>query len=245
MSRPRLLDLFCGGGGAAMGYHRAGFEVVGVDINPQPRFPFAFVQGDALDFVRNEASGFVGIHASPPCQKYSAMTRGRWQSRDHPDLVGPTRELLIATGLPYIIENVVGAPLLNAMMLCGTMFGLRTADGAQLRRHRLFECPWWFDLVPQCQHNNGSPIGVYGGGQHPDRRRPATIGVWGNAGGFSKRDGVQHYGEDARREAMGIDWMRGKELSEAIPPVYTEFLGRAMFAYIGRLESERITHMEQ
>lgn len=110
---PVILDLFCCAGGAAMGYHRAGFRVVGVDSRPQPRYPFEFIQGDALEHLSLYGSEFDAAHASPPCQKYSAMTKGRWQSREHPDLVAPTRTMLIALGLPYIIENVVGAPLLN------------------------------------------------------------------------------------------------------------------------------------
>lgn len=229
--RPRLLDLFCGAGGAGMGYFRAGFNVVGVDIKPQPRYPFAFVQADALDYAAEHGHEYDAIHASPPCQKYSAMTKRRWQDREHPDLVAPTRALLIDTGLPYIIENVVGAPLINPVMLCGTMFGLQTTEGSQLRRHRLFELSFYC-LTPPCDHNDGSPIGVYGGGQHPDRRRPATIGVWGNAGGHSERDNLDHYGMDARREVMGIDWMTGRELSQAIPPAYTEFIGRQLIRHL-------------
>jgi DNA (cytosine-5)-methyltransferase 1 len=128
----RLLDLFCGAGGAAMGYYRAGYtEIVGVDIHPQKRYPFTFVQGDALEYLAAHGHEFDLIHASPPCQAYS---RARMlQGNDHPDLVGPTRELLIASGKPYIIENVVGAPLINPIRLTGTMFGLLTV------RPRLFE----------------------------------------------------------------------------------------------------------
>lgn len=230
-AKPRLLDLFCGAGGATKGYQRAGFYVVGVDIKPQPRYcGDEFVRADAMDVLQSfdvdEWGNFDAIHASPPCQKYSAMTRGRWQDREHPDHIAGVRAWLIETGLPFVIENVMGAPLINPTLLCGTMFGLRTREGSQLRRHRLFECPWLFALIPECQHNDGSAIGVYGGGQHPERRRPATIGVWGNAGGHSVRDGLDHYGTEARQEAMGIDWMRGPELSEAIPPAYTEWIGR-------------------
>lgn len=222
---PRLLDLFCGAGGASMGYHRAGFEVVGVDIKKQPRYPFPFIQAD-WEGVVGILNEFDAVHASPPCQKDSVLRRGRWKDREHPDLIAPVRAHLKGSGLPYVIENVVGAKLENPMLLCGTMFGLRTAEGSQLRRHRLFECPWWFDLIPQCQHNNGKPIG-------PDRR-PASIGVWGNAGGKSKRDGLQHYGTDARRVAMGCDWMEGKELSEAIPPAYTKYIGEQLLAFLLR-----------
>lgn len=226
MNRPRLLDLFCCAGGAAMGYQHTGFDVTGVDIRPQPHYPFEFVQADALEYLAAHGHEYDAIHASPPCQKYSTMTKGRWQDRKHPDLIAPTRALLVQSGVPYVIENVGGAPLINPVMLCGTMFGLQTSEGSQLRRHRLFECSWAsLILTPPCNHNDGSPIGVYGGGQNPARRRPATIGVWGNAGGHSERDNLDHYGIDARREAMGIDWTSGPELSEAIPPAYTEFVG--------------------
>jgi DNA (cytosine-5)-methyltransferase 1 len=222
----RLLDLCCGAGGAAMGYHRAGFtEIVGIDNRPQPRYPFRFIQADALKPpVRLE--DFDAIHASPPCQAYSAMTKGRWQDREHADLVGAIRELIAASGRPWVIENVMGAPLRYSLQLCGTQFGLQTTEGSQ------FESPWVFALLPPCSHNDGSAIGVYGGGQHPSRRRPATIGVWGNSGGFSQRDSLHHYGIDKRKEAMQIDWMNGDELSEAIPPAYTEFIGRQLLAAI-------------
>lgn len=234
MTCPRLLDLYCGAGGAGMGYYRAGFDVTGVDNRQMPRYRFEFIQADALEYLRQHASEYDCIHASPPCQAHSIMRKGRWQDRDHPDLIPVTRDLLVASGKPYVIENVVGAPLLNPFMLCGTMFGLRTSCGSQLRRHRLFECPWIFDLLPPCSHNNGSAIGVYGGGQHPDRRRPATIGVYGSAGGASTRDGVAHFGTSDRRQAMGIDWMIGDELSQAIPPVYCEWIGERLIREVQR-----------
>jgi DNA (cytosine-5)-methyltransferase 1 len=233
-NRPALLDLFSCAGGAGAGFDRAGFRVVGVDRNPQPRYPFEFHQADALEYLIQYGHLFDYIHASPPCQAHSGMTKGRWKDRlaDHPDLVDPTRQLLIASGKDWDIENVVGAPLINPIMLCGTMFGLQTKHGSQLRRHRLFETNWQVGLTPPCNHNNGSAIGVYGGGQHPDRRKiPATIGVWGHAGGSSKRDNLIQFGTQDRRDAMGIQWMTGKELSEAIPPAYTEFLGRRYLAY--------------
>jgi len=190
--KPRILDLFCGAGGAAMGYYRAGFDVVGVDIEPQKNYPFEFILADALQLMDaltitgewrgNSSNGFTvwrlkdldAFHASPPCQKYSVMTNGRWQDRvaAHPDLIKPTRERLVATGKPYIIENVPGAKaeLINPIMLCGTMFGLQTKGGSQLRRHRYFETSWfWEGFLPQCQHNKGSAIGVYGGGATPEQ----------------------------------------------------------------------------
>jgi DNA (cytosine-5)-methyltransferase 1 len=227
-TKPKALDLFCGAGGASMGLYRAGFDLTGVDIKPQPRYPFRFIQADALEFP---LEGYDFIWASPPCQKYSSMTRGRWKEREHPDLVPAIRSRLNNLDTPFVIENVVGAELIAPFILCGTMFGLQTFEGSQLRRHRLFEAPW-LALTPSCAHNDGSAIGVYGGGQHPDRRRPASIGVFGNAGGYSKRDDLYHYGIDARRQAMGIDWMTSAELSEAIPPAYSEFIGKQAIQFL-------------
>jgi DNA (cytosine-5)-methyltransferase 1 len=213
---PRMLDLFCGAGGAAMGYARAGFEVVGVDIKPQPNYPFSFWQDDAIGYARDAGHLYDAIHASPPCQAHSMMRKGRWQDREHPDLVVETRGVLAATGRPYVIENVPTAPLVNPIMLCGSMFGLQTSGGNQLRRHRLFEIwPAFAGLVPECQHNDRHPIGVYGGGQHPDRREQ-----WE---GFGVRE---------RRLAMGIDWMTGPELNQAIPPAYTQWVGEYLMAYM-------------
>lgn len=224
-----------------MGYHRAGFEVVGVDWVDQPNYPFEFVEADALGFLERNHMDFDAIHASPPCQLFSAMRKGRWQQRVHADLIKPVRALLQAYGKPFVIENVMGAPLRADLMLCGTMFGLQTKEGSQLRRHRIFELNFpikvKFGDPLYCRHNDGSAIGVYGGGQHPKKRRPATIGVWGHAGGHSDRDGYDHYGIDARREAMGIDWMTGDELSQAIPPAYTQFIGSQLMAYIQESQS--------
>jgi DNA (cytosine-5)-methyltransferase 1 len=218
----RILDLFCGAGGAAMGYHRSGFDVVGIDINPQPNYPFEFHQADAMNYP---LSGFDVIHASPPCQAFSAMRKGRWQERQHPDLVNQIRQRLINNGKPYIIENVPGSPLIDPLILCGTMFNLSTKHGSQLRRHRLFEvsCSIPF-LLPSCNHKKGSSvIGVYGGGQHPQRRKiPSTIGVYGHSLDFNC------FTTQDRRDAMGIDWMTGKELSQSIPPAYTEWIGRKL-----------------
>lgn len=219
----RLLDLFCGAGGAAMGYHRAGFEVVGVDINPQKHYPFEFHQGDALEFCMAHGWEFDAIHASPPCQAYSSMRRGRWQDRQHPDLVGVTRECLTRLRLPWVIENVVGAPLRNPTMLCGTMFGLQTTAGNQLRRHRLFETSIPMGLLPPCQHNGLSAVGVYGGGQHPARRKRGRAVELA-----TPRDA--DFGIRTRRTVMGIDWMIGRELNQAIPPAYTEWIGRQLMA---------------
>jgi DNA (cytosine-5)-methyltransferase 1 len=207
--RPLLLDLFCGAGGAAMGYHRAGFDVVGVDVKPQPQYPFTFHQGDAIKFLKEHGTGFDVIHASPPCQAYSAM-KNNWNARkDHPDLLPQTRELLKQTGLPYVIENVPGAPMDAQIQLCGSSFGLGTG-GYQLRRHRWFELSSdvWM-MSPPCQHS-GPVIGIYGD-HGRDHRRTEGFG--------------RYFTLDERKEAMGIDWMKRNELDQAIPPAYTEYIG--------------------
>ncbi len=224
--KPRLLDLFCGAGGAAMGYHRAGFEVVGVDINPQPNYPFSFFQADALDGI--ERFGPVdAIHASPPCQAYSVLRRAN-PGAEYPDLVAPTRELLEQTGLPWVMENVPGAPVRASIVLCGSMFGLGASD-RQLRRHRLFELSEMM-LQPECRHE-GEAIGVYGGG--PTGRYTFENGI---RKGLKGRRGGYQGTMDERREAMGIDWMRSQELNNAIPPAYTEWIGsRLMESLLGVL----------
>ena len=158
--RPRLLDLFCGAGGAAVGYYRAGWDVVGVDIAPQPNYPFRFVRADALDFLSDHGREYSATHASPPCQRYSTMTAD--PSR-HPDLIAPVRQLLIDTGGPWVIENVPQAPLIDPVILCGSSFALG------VRRHRAFESSVPISERP-CRHaDQGTPVGVYG--QHPDRRQ--------------------------------------------------------------------------
>lgn len=150
MNRPRLLDLFCGGGGCSVGYHRAGFDVVGVDNRPMPRYPYEFVQADALDVLADTEflAGFDVIHASPPCQAYSNSTIGlRATGREYPDLVATTRGLLQANGHPWVIENVPGAPIRPNYKLCGCQFGL------DLRRERWFETSWHgYQLLPPCNH---------------------------------------------------------------------------------------------
>jgi DNA (cytosine-5)-methyltransferase 1 len=235
--KPVLLDCFCCAGGATKGYQNAGFYVVGVDIEKQPHYiGDEFYQDDALDYIAQHGKEYDAIHASPPCQGYSVMTNGRWQDRikDHPKMITEVRNLLLATGKPYIIENVSGARsfLINPILLCGTMFGLQTKQGNQLFRHRYFECSFGFWLVPSCQHNNGSAIGVYGGRQNPARKKAGVIGVYGHTGGSSSRAGTAQFDVNARREAMGIDWMTNEELSEAIPPVYTQFFGTRLMEYL-------------
>lgn len=210
----RILDLFCGAGGAAMGYHRAGFHVTGVDINPQPRYPFTFIQADAMTYPLD---GFDAIHASPPCQAYS-VTRHAWNARkDHPDLLAPTRDRLLAAGIPWVIENVPGAPMDALVMLCGSSFGLGTGE-YQLRRHRWFEpSPGWWLLSPPCQHN-GPVIGIYGDHGRDRRRSSPRFG--------------RYFTMAERREAMGIDWMARDELGQAIPPDYTEYIGGYLMEYL-------------
>ena len=211
-----------------MGYYLAGFDVIGVDINPQPRYPFKFIQGDVFevwDSLPHDKAAAYG--ASPPCQINSIMTKGRWQDRlnDHADLIAPTRKLLQETGKPYVIENVPGANLFTPLLLCGTMFNLKTEYGNPLYRHRLFENNIGLFFPPvSCQHRNDKyAIGVYGGGQHPARQshyRSAERNVTGK------------YGIDQRKQAMDIDWMNGKGLNQAIPPAYTEWIGKRLMEYI-------------
>ena len=220
--KPRLLDLFCGAGGCSVGYHRAGFDVVGVDIEPQPNYPFEFIQDDALAVLWVLLEGgtirgykledFAVIHASCPCQRWAGSSH--WHGIDHPDLIAPTRDLLERTGLPYVLENVPGAPLKEPITLCGTMFGLE-ADGFELRRHRCFESNVFLMMPGQCQHRLPA-IPVFGHGVNSD---------------FKKRHGrtvaIKH-----RRKAMGIDWTNRDELAEAIPPAYTEHIGEFLMTEV-------------
>ncbi len=221
MTRPRLLDLFCGAGGAAMGYHRAGFDVVGVDIVKQPRYPFEFHHGDALEFLAVHGSEFDAIHASPPCQAHSAL-RHLHPERDYECFIERTRILLRHSGRPWLIENVPGAPLINTVQLCGSAFGLK------VRRHRIFESSFsaW---GTGCKHaEQGSPIDVSGTGGRRVNRRPDDHG-----GACNKPHNLAH-----ARAVIDICWMTRKELAQAIPPAYTEYLGKQlMSAIIARKES--------
>jgi DNA (cytosine-5)-methyltransferase 1 len=200
-----------------MGYHRSGFDqIVGVDIKPQPRYPFTFVLGDALEYVKAHGHEYDAIHASPPCQRYTTL-RGMWNhAGKYLDLIDATRHALRATRAPWAIENVLHAPLARgSVMLCGTMFDLRTLDGtAELRRHRYFELRDGLSLVPECRHHL------------------QTVGVYGNAGGANvqrpSQELAQRFATSVWREVMGIDWMTGQELSQAVPPAYCEFIGRQL-----------------
>jgi DNA (cytosine-5)-methyltransferase 1 len=225
--KPRALDLFCGAGGATKGLQRAGFHVTGVDINPQPRYcGDAFHQADALTFPLD---GFDFIWASPPCQAHTSM-KTMHNARSHADLVPATRAMLLETGRPYVIENVQGAPLIDPILLCGTMFNLG-CDGAELRRHRLFECSFPI-LFPECRHGSGDTVGVYGGHLR-NRRRARTIGIYGEGcrdSGWKFDKGVADFGVEQGRRAMGIEWMTIAELCQAIPPSYSEFIGNQFLA---------------
>ena len=213
--KPRILDLFCGAGGAGVGYARAGFEVFGVDIAPQDHYPFDMDVGDVFEWIDEYRAGGNGqdfdiIHASPPCQHYSS-TRNLHDA-EYPDLIDRLRETFDFMGMPYIIENVVGAPLLNPIKLCGSMFGLR------VRRHRLFETSVPIPaLLPQCNHSEQGPVvTVAGGGPNPASfNRPA-----GGGPHRKPKDMADAF------DAMGIDWpMTRAEINEAIPPAYTQWLG--------------------
>jgi len=208
-ARPLLLDLFCGAGGAAMGYYRAGFDVVGVDIKPQPHYPFEFVQSDALVFAErlaiNNGWRFDAVHASPPCQAFT-QAKTIHPTVEHPDLLTPTRALLDLIGLPYVIENVPNAPMRPDFVLCGSAFG-----EPRLRRHRWFEVNWdAAHLMAPCGHSD-QLVSVFGHGGH----RYHGVGEW--------------------REVMGIDWMTRDELAQAVPPSYTQFIGLHLLDQMARV----------
>ncbi|MEU9956690.1 SAM-dependent methyltransferase [Streptomyces sp. NPDC050982] len=208
-SRPRLLDVYCCQGGAAMGWHLAGFDVTGVDKDPQPRYPFTFIQGDAIEYIRAHGHEYDLIAGSPPCQHYTLCQR--IQGREHPALIAPTRQAMQATGRPWIIENVPeAAPELRApLTLCGASFGLHTY------RHRLFEASFPVPVQPHPEH------------LHPTVKmgRPLSPGDWYHAvGHFSNVPYV--------REDMGVPWMSRDGISECIPPAYTQWIGGASLAFL-------------
>lgn len=199
-----------------MGYHRAGFHVVGVDISPQPRYPFEFHQADALTFPLD---GFDAIHASPPCQGYCRMKgliQSQGHSKDHPLLIEATRQALISEGKPYVIENVPGSPLINPIQLCGSSFALL------VQRHRFFESSIWF-LAPPCCH-------AWQTSDKPALHRhqgvtSRVVGCYGN--GRGQGDNLALWSK-----AMGIDWMTRRELAQAIPPAYTQFIGKQLINHL-------------
>jgi DNA (cytosine-5)-methyltransferase 1 len=210
----KILDLFCGAGGAAMGYHRAGFEVVGVDIEPQPHYPFEFHRGDALEVLQMHlwTRDFDAIHASPPCQAFTVYGNNKAHVRDdHPNLIPPTRELLVGTGLPYVIENVPQAPLIDPIQLCGTSFGI------EVRRHRLFESNVPM-TPPPCDHGRFTERKYPGSSNRPNGRTVCNIGEY-------------RVPLKVQQQVMQVDWMDLSELSQAIPPAYTEWIGRELLAH--------------
>ena len=194
-----------------MGYHRAGWEVVGVDVNQQPHYPFEFYQADALEF---SLEGFDAIHASPPCQEFTVYRNARpgvparW-----PNLIPQTRAILEASGKPFVIENVPGAPLLNPVRLCGTAFGIR------VRRHRLFEANWPIAGIA-CDHGRFTDRIFPGSSNRPNGRTVCNVGEY-------------RVPLAVQKEHMQIDWdVTLHELSEAIPPAYTEWVGRQLLEVV-------------
>lgn len=215
--KANLLDLFCKAGGAAMGYNQAGFdEIVGIDIEPQPNYPFDFIRSNAL-WGWEKLEPWTLIHASPPCQRYSDLAHRNGNGHEHPDLIGPMRELLQASGRPYVIENVEGAPLRDPVMLCGTMF-----PGLRVLRHRLFETSFPLD---QPAHP-GHPL-VF-----THDKRKAHYGQLDQDTSFVQVTGGGNATVANKRDAMGIDWMTGSELNEAVPPAYTKYIGERFMAHL-------------
>jgi len=217
MNKPKLLDLFCGAGGASMGYYRAGFEVEGVDIKPQPHYPFKFYQADALEFL---LEGYDAYHASPPCQFCSlASVIHRNRGREYPNLIEAIRFRLVFTGKPLVIENVPPAAgfMIEPFTLCGVMFGLGVF------RHRCFETNFSIDCPKHIKHSGKIGAGKYfsvAGG----------AGRWKSWGTVYRN--VSKGTRDQWREAMGIDWMLRSELTQAIPPAYTEYIGKYLLEAI-------------
>ena len=211
MPKPKLLDLFCGAGGASVGYSRAGFEVTGVDHLPQKNYPFKFIQADAMTFP---LEGFDVIHASPPCQAYTPVS-GRalkGQAGRYPDLIDPVRVRLAGAGVPYVIENVPGAPLRDPIQLCGSGFGL------DVRRHRWFELRGFSAWSVPCAHHWQRPR--FRSLDSRQKSLATVIGVHGH---------LNYPGEaELRNRAMGIDWMTQEELTQAIPPAYSKFIGEQL-----------------
>jgi DNA (cytosine-5)-methyltransferase 1 len=215
--KPRLLDLFCCAGGAGVGYVRAGFEVVGMDITPQPRYPLTFIRADALNLDPTFIATFDAVHASPPCQSYSDLAKRNRNAHEWPRLIEPVREMLIKYRLPYIIENVDGAPLIDPIVLCGTMF-----KGLRVIRHRLFETNFPILTPPHGKH----PV------CHTFDKRKGQYGKTDEMRDFVSVNGGGNCSVAAARDAMGIDWMTKNELNEAIPPAYTQFIGERLLAYM-------------
>ena len=220
----KLLDLYCKAGGASKGYQLAGFEVIGVDIKKQKRYPFKFIQADCLELMQDIdfLKSFDVIAASPPCQTHSRtkhLRDAQGGTTTKIDLIPQTREALIASGKPYVIENVPGSPLIKPVQFCGSSFGLK------VRRHRLFESN--LELIGSvCKHKEqGKPIGVYGAMNDTAQGLDKTTGKYVIGGSTAKTI-------EQARESMGIDWMIWGELVEAIPPIYTQEIGKQILSMI-------------
>lgn len=223
MSRqPLLLDLYCGAGGAGHGYALAGFQVVGVDLYPQPRYPYQFIQADAIEYLRHHWARFDVIHASPPCKVHTSLKA--FSAPHHTNMITPTRNLLATIDRPWVMENVPGAPLVDPVTLCGSSFGLG------VRRHRLFESNRPL-TAPPCDHRGqaaaspGYPVKRYHSGGPVVTMSP-VIGVFGRGQGLGPGE------VDLWRRAMGIDWMSRDEMREAIPPAYSAHIGRQLLQMI-------------
>jgi DNA (cytosine-5)-methyltransferase 1 len=238
-AKMRILDLFCGAGGCAVGYHCSGFvDVVGIDIMPQPRYPYVFIQGDALDFLSLliDCKGPEGwylddfdlICASPPCQRYS-RTKSIHKRQDLPDLVPPTRQLLMASCRPWVIENVPGAPLFCSALVCGLALGLR------VKRHRYFESSHPL-MSTTCPTGHRDSYVTVAGNDFMKCTSKSWVSVHG--GGAPARADARRRADKATASlAMGIDWMTRDELSQAIPPAYTEFIGKQLLQILQTRET--------
>jgi DNA (cytosine-5)-methyltransferase 1 len=220
--RYRLLDLYCCAGGASYGYEQSGFQVVGVDIERQPKYKGEFVQADAIEYLKNNWQNFDAVHASPPCQAYSLSSmQFRKAGKEYADLIAPTREALITTGLPYVIENVPGAPLINSVQLCGEMFGLPTY------RHRLFESNFPISVPPHPKH-------IY-----PN----AKMGRAPKEGEFIQY--VGHFsGVKKVQEFTGLYWLGQYELAQSLPPHYTKYIGLQLISYLEKIEAFELLSKE-
>jgi DNA (cytosine-5)-methyltransferase 1 len=214
---PRLLDLFCCAGGAGVGYNEAGFDVIGIDINPQPNYPLPFIQADVLTLDPQFIATFDAVHASPPCQSYSDLAKRNGNAEKWPRLIEPVRELLVASGIPFVIENVEGAPLIDPIVLCGTMF-----PELRVLRHRLFETNFPISAPPHGPHPK----------VHTFDKRKSHFGKTNEWEDFVQVTGGGNCSIAAARHAMGITWMTKREINEAIPPAYTRFIGKHLLAHI-------------
>lgn len=235
--KPRLLDLFCGEGGACKGYQDAGWDVTGVDIKPLgDRYPGRFIQADALAYLTAHGHEFDAIHASPPCQGYSIATAGSAARRRHDRLIAETRWLLQLTGKPYVIENVAQArsELVDPVLLCGRMFGLEAPDEdgepLVLDRHRLFESNVTLTTPPHPKHDRRQVAGVYTGGR--GRKPGATAAEHRYDCKHGRKGGYVPASREVRQALLGIDWMTDKGMAESIPPVYAQHVGAQLLAHV-------------